>query len=60
MVGAGRVASKARAAGLTRKPWVKTSLAPGSTVVTAYLQRAGLMVLLLAVVVRFCQVLFQW
>ncbi len=43
MVGAGLVASKARAAGLTRKPWVKTSLAPGSTVVTAYLQRAGLM-----------------
>jgi aconitate hydratase len=42
MVGAGLVARKARALGLTRKPWVKTSLAPGSKVVTEYLDRAGL------------------
>ncbi len=43
MVGAGLVARKARARGLTRKPWVKTSLAPGSKVVTDYLEKAGLM-----------------
>jgi len=43
MVGAGLVARKARARGLTRKPWVKTSLAPGSKVVTDYLTKAGLM-----------------
>jgi aconitate hydratase len=43
MVGAGLVARKARALGLTRKPWVKTSLAPGSKVVTDYLTKAGLM-----------------
>jgi aconitate hydratase len=43
MVGAGLVARKARERGLTRKPWVKTSLAPGSKVVTEYLERAGLM-----------------
>jgi aconitate hydratase len=42
MVAAGLVARKARALGLTRKPWVKTSLAPGSKVVTAYLDAAGL------------------
>jgi len=42
MVGAGLVARKARAAGLTRKPWVKTSLAPGSKVVTEYLDTAAL------------------
>ena len=42
MVGAGLVARKARALGLTRKPWVKTSLAPGSKVVTDYLDKAGL------------------
>jgi len=42
MVGAGLVARKARERGLTRKPWVKTSLAPGSKVVTEYLDRAGL------------------
>ncbi len=42
MIGAGLVARKARALGLTRKPWVKTSLAPGSQVVTAYLEAAGL------------------
>jgi aconitate hydratase len=42
MVGAGLVARKARQRGLTRKPWVKTSLAPGSKVVTDYLDRAGL------------------
>ncbi|MBK5266899.1 MAG: aconitate hydratase AcnA [Acidimicrobiia bacterium] len=42
MVGAGLVARKARAAGLTRKPWVKTSLAPGSKVVTEYLDTANL------------------
>ncbi|WP_323042182.1 aconitate hydratase AcnA [Gemmobacter sp.] len=42
MIGAGLVARKARALGLTRKPWVKTSLAPGSQVVGAYLEAAGL------------------
>jgi aconitate hydratase len=42
LIAAGLVARKARAKGLTRKPWVKTSLAPGSKVVTAYLDRAGL------------------
>lgn len=42
MVGAGLVARKARALGLKIKPWVKTSLAPGSQVVTEYLDRAGL------------------
>jgi aconitate hydratase len=42
MVGAGLLARKAVEAGLERKPWVKTSLAPGSTVVTDYLERAGL------------------
>ena len=43
MVGAGLLAQKAQAKGLTRKPWVKTSLAPGSTVVTDYLEKANLM-----------------
>jgi len=42
MMGAGLVARKARALGLTRKPWVKTSLAPGSQVVGEYLKAAGL------------------
>jgi aconitate hydratase len=42
MVAAGLVARKARAFGLTPKPWVKTSLAPGSQVVEEYLNRAGL------------------
>jgi aconitate hydratase len=42
MLGAGLLAKKAVAAGLERKPWVKTSLAPGSKVVTEYLDRAGL------------------
>jgi aconitate hydratase len=42
MVAAGLVARKARALGLTPKPWVKTSLAPGSQVVTEYLDAAGL------------------
>jgi aconitate hydratase len=42
MVAAGLVARKARALGLTSKPWVKTSLAPGSQVVTEYLNAAGL------------------
>jgi len=42
MIGAGLVARKARALGLTRKPWVKTSLAPGSQVVSDYLNAAGL------------------
>jgi aconitate hydratase len=42
MIGAGLVARKARELGLTRKPWVKTSLAPGSQVVSAYLEAAGL------------------
>jgi len=43
MIAAGLVAQKANALGLTRKPWVKTSLAPGSTVVTEYLKRAGVL-----------------
>ena len=42
MVGAGLLARNAIERGLTRKPWVKTSLAPGSTVVTDYLDKAGL------------------
>ncbi len=42
MVGAGLLARNALARGLSRKPWVKTSLAPGSTVVTDYLDQAGL------------------
>jgi aconitate hydratase len=42
MIGAGLLARNAVAKGLERKPWVKTSLAPGSRVVTEYLQKAGL------------------
>jgi len=42
LVAAGLVARKARAHGLTSKPWVKTSLAPGSQVVTDYLTESGL------------------
>ncbi|RWR09446.1 aconitate hydratase AcnA [Paenirhodobacter populi] len=42
LIGAGLVARKARALGLTRKPWVKTSLAPGSQVVQEYLAAADL------------------
>ncbi len=42
LIAAGLVARKARALGLTRKPWVKTSLAPGSKVVTEYLNKANL------------------
>ena len=42
MIGAGLVAKKAAEKGLTRKPWVKTSLAPGSKVVTDYLKKSGL------------------
>jgi len=42
LIAAGLVARKARALGLDSKPWVKTSLAPGSQVVTDYLDRAGL------------------
>jgi len=42
MIAAGLVARKARALGLTRKPWVKTSLAPGSQVVAEYLNAANL------------------
>jgi aconitate hydratase len=42
MVGAGILARNAVAKGLRSKPWVKTSLAPGSKVVTEYLDRAGL------------------
>ena len=41
MVGAGLLAKRAVEAGLTAKPWVKRSLAPGSTVVTDYLRNAG-------------------
>ncbi len=43
MIGAGLVAQKALARGLTVKPYVKTSLAPGSRVVSEYLQQAGLL-----------------
>ena len=42
LIAAGLVARKARALGLETKPWVKTSLAPGSQVVTEYLKAAGL------------------
>ncbi|HEY7257330.1 MAG TPA: aconitate hydratase [Solirubrobacterales bacterium] len=42
MVGAGLLARNAVERGLSRRPWVKTSLAPGSTVVTDYLENAGL------------------
>ncbi|MFO1407472.1 MAG: aconitate hydratase AcnA [Steroidobacteraceae bacterium] len=44
LIAAGLVARKAHERGLTAKPWVKTSLAPGSRVVTDYLQKAGLLV----------------
>ncbi len=43
MIAAGLLAKKAVAKGLTRQPWVKTSLAPGSKVVTDYYEKAGLM-----------------
>ncbi len=43
LVGAGLLAKKAVAAGLTTKPWVKTSLTPGSRAVTEYLKAAGVM-----------------
>jgi aconitate hydratase len=43
MMGAGLVAKKAREKGLDVKPWVKTSLAPGSKVVTDYLNNSGLL-----------------
>ncbi|MBP6634065.1 MAG: aconitate hydratase AcnA [Kofleriaceae bacterium] len=43
MMAAGLVAQKAAARGVTSKPWVKTSLAPGSQVVTEYLEAAGVM-----------------
>jgi aconitate hydratase len=43
MIGAGLVARKAHALGMRVKPWVKTSLAPGSLVVTDYLKSAGLL-----------------
>lgn len=43
MIGAGLVAKKAREHGITTKPWVKTSLAPGSKVVTDYLLKADLL-----------------
>ncbi|HHI70818.1 MAG TPA: aconitate hydratase AcnA, partial [Rhodobacteraceae bacterium] len=42
MIGAGLVARKAAELGMNRKPWVKTSLAPGSQVVSEYLEAAGL------------------
>ena len=42
MIGAGLLARNAVAKGLTSKPWVKTSLAPGSQVVAEYLEKAGL------------------
>ncbi|HLN65083.1 MAG TPA: aconitate hydratase AcnA [Symbiobacteriaceae bacterium] len=43
MMGAGLLAKKAAEKGLTRKPWVKTSLAPGSRVVTDYLREGGVL-----------------
>ncbi|MES2152867.1 MAG: Fe/S-dependent 2-methylisocitrate dehydratase AcnD [Pseudomonadota bacterium] len=43
MIAAGLLARNANARGLTRKPWVKSSLAPGSKAVTLYLEDAGLM-----------------
>lgn len=43
MLGAGLLAKKAAAKGLKTKPWVKTSLAPGSKVVTDYLEKTGLL-----------------
>jgi aconitase A len=43
MLGAGLLARKARERGLTSKPWVKTSLAPGSRVVTDYFRKAGVL-----------------
>ncbi len=43
MIGAGLLARNAAAKGLDRKPWVKTSLGPGSRVVTDYLQKAGVL-----------------
>ncbi|HEY4211676.1 MAG TPA: aconitate hydratase AcnA [Steroidobacteraceae bacterium] len=43
MLGAGLLARKAHAKGLKAKPWVKTSLAPGSRVVTDYFQKAGVL-----------------
>ncbi|NQZ32213.1 MAG: Fe/S-dependent 2-methylisocitrate dehydratase AcnD [Oceanospirillaceae bacterium] len=43
MIAAGLLARNANAAGLTRKPWVKTSLAPGSKTVSLYLEEAGLL-----------------
>jgi aconitate hydratase len=43
MIGAGLLARKAIEKGLMTKPWVKTSLAPGSKVVTGYLEKAGLL-----------------
>jgi aconitase A len=43
MLGAGLLARKARERGLTAKPWVKTSLAPGSRVVTDYFKKAGVL-----------------
>ena len=43
MVGAGLLARNAAAKGLNRKPWVKTSIGPGSRVVTDYLEKAGLL-----------------
>jgi aconitate hydratase len=43
LIGAGLLAKKAIEKGLTRKPWVKTSLAPGSKVVTEYLKDSGLL-----------------
>ncbi|TDI39344.1 MAG: aconitate hydratase AcnA [Acidobacteria bacterium] len=43
MIGAGLVAKKAGELGLQRKPWVKSSMAPGSQVVTEYLMESGLM-----------------
>ena len=55
MVAAGLVARNAAAKGLTAKPWVKTSLAPGSRVVTDYLEKSGLIDDLGAVGFLYCR-----
>ncbi|MCT7023068.1 aconitase family protein, partial [Salmonella enterica subsp. enterica serovar Saintpaul] len=43
MLGAGLLAKKAAAKGLKAQPWVKTSIGPGSKVVTDYLEKTGLL-----------------
>ena len=54
LIGAGLLAKKAIEKGLQVKPWVKTSLAPGSQVVTDYLEKAGLNTYLDQLGFNFC------